>query len=108
MCDPVFTAWMIQFVRDERNGERPPPRIDSSSLSSTSRTAFSKMPVVTIFPGPTQLIHSVSPGLQGPSFDEMNTSLRGNFSNRAAGLPKLVASTSGGFPAIHCDRSIVS
>ena len=38
----------------------------------------------------------------------MNTSLRGNFSNSAAGLPKLVASTSVGFPAIHCDRSIVS
>jgi hypothetical protein len=48
------------------------------------------------------------PDLQGTSFDEMNTSFRGNFSNSTAGLPKLVARTSVGFPAIHCDRSIVS
>ena len=38
----------------------------------------------------------------------MNTSLCGNFSNSDAGLLKLVARTSVGLPAIHCDRSIVS
>jgi hypothetical protein len=38
----------------------------------------------------------------------MKTSSRGNFSKRAAGLLKLVASTSAGFPAIHCDRLMVS
>ena len=50
---------------------------------------------------------AVRPYFPGPSLSAMNTSLCGNFSNRLAGLPKLVASTSGGLPAIHCDRSIV-
>ena len=36
---------------DFEPGQRPRPRIDTSSLSSTSHTAFSKMPIVTIFPG---------------------------------------------------------
>ncbi len=44
----------------------------------------------------------------GPTLSAMNTSLRGNCSNCEAGLPKLVASTSGGLPAIHSDRSISS
>src|SRR5262249_47689528 len=35
-------------------------------------------------------------GFERPSLSAMKTSLYGNFSNRAAGLPKLVASTSGG------------
>jgi hypothetical protein len=48
------------------------------------------------------------PGGLGPSLPAMKTSWRGNFSKSEAGLPKLVASTSSGFPAIHCDRSIVS
>ncbi len=39
---------------------------------------------------------------------EINTSLRGNFSNTAAGSLKLVASTSTGLAAIHSDRSISS
>ncbi len=43
-----------------------------------------------------------------PSASAITTSLRGNFSNRAAGLPKFVANTSAGFPAIHRERSIVS
>jgi len=38
----------------------------------------------------------------------MNTSVRGNFSNSAAGLPKLVARTLSGSPANHCDWSTVS
>jgi hypothetical protein len=38
----------------------------------------------------------------------MNSSLCGNFSNSDAGLPKLVASTSGGLPATHSDRSMSS
>jgi hypothetical protein len=38
----------------------------------------------------------------------MKTTLRGNLSNSVAGLPKLVASTSGGLPAIHSYRSISS
>ena len=47
-------------------------------------------------------------GFSGPSLSAMKTPRCGNFSNSAAGLPKLVASTSGGFPATHCDRSIAS
>jgi hypothetical protein len=43
-----------------------------------------------------------------PSPGAMNTSLCGNFWNSAADLPKLVASTSTGLPAIHSDRSISS
>jgi hypothetical protein len=42
---------------------------------------------------------------QGASFNETNTWRRGNFSNKEAGLLKLVARTSVGLPAIHCDRS---
>jgi hypothetical protein len=37
---------------------------------------------------------------------EMKTSLRGNFSNKDAGLLKFVAKTSTGLPAIHAERSI--
>ena len=44
---------------------------------------------------------TVSLDLQRPLYGAMNTSFRGNFSNRAAGLPKLVARTSVGLPAIH-------
>ncbi len=43
-----------------------------------------------------------------PSLSAMNTSFFGNFWNSEAGLLKLVASTSGGLPAIHSDRSISS
>jgi hypothetical protein len=38
----------------------------------------------------------------------MNTSRSGNFANSSTGWPKFVASTSFGFAAIHCDRSMVS
>ena len=46
--------------------------------------------------------------LDGNHLSAMNTSLRGNFSNREAGWPKLVASTSGGLPPIHSVRSMSS
>jgi hypothetical protein len=46
--------------------------------------------------------------LQLPFFPEMNTSRWGNCSNCEAGLPKFVASTSGGLPPIHSDRSMSS
>jgi hypothetical protein len=48
------------------------------------------------------------PYFTDPVLSAMNTSLRGNLSNRDAGLPKFVASTSSGLPAIHSERSISS
>jgi outer membrane protein TolC len=44
----------------------------------------------------------------GPTLSVMNTSRWGNCSNCEAGLPKFVASTSGGLPPIHSDRSMSS
>lgn len=43
-----------------------------------------------------------------PHSPEMNRSRFGNASNVAAGVPKFTASTSGGWAASHCDRSMVS
>ena len=43
--------------------------------------------------------------LFGPFLLAINTSWRGNLPNKSGRCPKLVASTSAGLPAIHCDRS---
>src|SRR5208337_4389135 len=51
VCDPVLLRGCCNLCGCERSDEAPPPRIDSSSLSSASLTAFSKMQVITTFAG---------------------------------------------------------
>jgi len=46
--------------------------------------------------------------LPGPLLPAMNTSGAETFRNSSTGWPKLVARHVAGFPAIHCDRSILS
>jgi hypothetical protein len=62
ICDPVLLRGCQSSLRDERVAERPRPRLDTSSLSSTLCTAFNKMPVVTIFPGVAGWTKLVSSG----------------------------------------------